>query len=165
MRAAAEAVAARWGGLDALVNNAAIYLDEGTPADRTAPKVLAATLDTNLFGPLRVTQAFWPHLHDGARVVNVSSMSGQFAQMDNLAPAYSISKSALNALTVQFAFAGRQRRIQVNCACPGWVRTDMGGGSAPRSVEQGADTAVWLATLPPDGPNGGFYCDGEPIPW
>lgn len=163
--AAAQTVAERWGGIDVLVNNAAIYLDEDIPATETPIAVLRETLATNLEGPLRVTQAFWPLLRDGGRVINVSSMSGQFAQMDNLAPAYSVSKSALNALTVQFAFAGRARGIRVNCVCPGWVRTDMGGASAPRKVEDGAAGIVWLALDAPAKHTGQFFRDGKVIPW
>ena len=165
IRAAAAAVAERHGGLDALVNNAAIYLDEGIPANELSAEMLSRTLDTNLYGPLRVTQAFWPLLRAGGRVVNVSSMSGQFAQMDDLAPGYSISKSALNALTVQFAHAGRERGIRVNCVCPGWVKTDMGGPQAPRPVEEGAAGIVWLALDAPAKHSGQFFRDGKVIPW
>jgi len=85
--------------------------------------------------------------------------------MTGYAPAYSISKAALNAITIFFANALRGDRVLVNCASPGWVRTKMGGPNAPRSVEEGADTIVWLATLPDDGPTGGFFSDRERIPW
>ena len=165
VRSAAAMVAERHRGIDVLVNNAAIYLDEDVPVTETTTELLRETLATNLERPLRVTQAFWPLLRDGGRVVNVSSMSGQFAQMDNLAPAYSISKSALNALTVQFAFAGRERGIRVNCVCPGWVRTDMGGPRAPRKVEDGAAGIVWLALDAPAKHTGRFFRDGKVIPW
>jgi NAD(P)-dependent dehydrogenase (short-subunit alcohol dehydrogenase family) len=98
-----------------------------------------------------------------ARVVNVSSGAGQISTMTSYAPIYSISKAALNAATVMLAHALPNARV--NCVDPGWVRTDMGGPHAPRSVEEGADTIVWLATLPNDGPSGGFFHDRKRIPW
>jgi NAD(P)-dependent dehydrogenase (short-subunit alcohol dehydrogenase family) len=99
------------------------------------------------------------------RIVNVSSEAGQLASMSAYAPAYAMSKAALNAFTRQLAAATRGAGVLVNSACPGWVRTDMGGPSAPRSVAQGADTIVWLATLAATGPTGGFFSDRQPIPW
>jgi NAD(P)-dependent dehydrogenase (short-subunit alcohol dehydrogenase family) len=90
---------------------------------------------------------------------------GQLSDMGSGSPAYRMSKTALNALTCMLAAELRQTNILVNSMCPGWVKTDMGGSGAPRSVEQGADTAAWLATLPDDGPTGGFFRDREPIPW
>jgi NAD(P)-dependent dehydrogenase (short-subunit alcohol dehydrogenase family) len=95
--------------------------------------------------------------------VNVSSGAGQLSDMDGGRAAYRLSKAALNALTR--TLAADEREIKVNSMCPGWVRTDMGGSSATRSVEEGADTAVWLSTLPDDGPTGGFFRNREPIPW
>jgi NAD(P)-dependent dehydrogenase (short-subunit alcohol dehydrogenase family) len=99
------------------------------------------------------------------RIVNVSSGAGQLATMSSYAPAYSMSKAALNALTKILAHTYRGRGVLVNAVDPGWVRTDMGGPSAPRSPQQGADTIVWLATLPADGPTGGFFHDRRPIEW
>jgi NAD(P)-dependent dehydrogenase (short-subunit alcohol dehydrogenase family) len=99
------------------------------------------------------------------RVVNVSSAAGQLSSMGTYAPAYSISKTALNALSVQLAAAVKGSGVLVNCVNPGWVRTRMGGGAAPRSVEQGADTIVWAATLPDDGPTGRFFSDRREIGW
>jgi NAD(P)-dependent dehydrogenase (short-subunit alcohol dehydrogenase family) len=99
------------------------------------------------------------------RVVNVSSGAGQLAGMSGYAPAYSLSKAGLNALTRLVAHEARGRNVLVNAVDPGWVRSDMGGPSAPRSLEQGADTIVWCATLPNGGPSGGFYHDRKPIPW
>jgi NAD(P)-dependent dehydrogenase (short-subunit alcohol dehydrogenase family) len=153
------------GRLDVLVNNAAVLLDEGTSILETDPAVFEATMRTNALGPLLVTQALAPLLETSVnpRVVNVSSGAGQISSMTSYAPAYSISKAALNALTVMLAAALPYARV--NCVDPGWVRTDMGGSGAPRSVAQGADTIVWLATLPAGGPTGGFYKDKKRIPW
>ena len=100
---------------------------------------------------------------DAARIVNVSSGSGQLADMGTGYAAYRLSKAALNALTR--TLAAEEPRMKVNAVCPGWVRTDMGGPAAPRSVAEGADTGVWLATLPDDGPSGGFFRDRRPIAW
>jgi len=99
------------------------------------------------------------------RVVNVSSGMGQLIDMGGGWPAYRISKTALSALTCVLAAELRTTQIKVNAVCPGWVRTDMGGPNAERTVEQGAETIVWLATLPEDGPTGGFFRDKRPIPW
>ena len=153
------------GRLDVLVNNAAVLLDEGTSILETDPAVFEATMRINALGPLLVTQAMAPLLGASAnpRVVNVSSGAGQISSMTSYAPAYSISKAALNAVTVMLAAALPHARV--NCVDPGWVRTDMGGSGAPRSVAQGADTIVWLATLPAGGPTGGFYKDKKRIPW
>jgi NAD(P)-dependent dehydrogenase (short-subunit alcohol dehydrogenase family) len=98
-------------------------------------------------------------------VVNVSSGMGQLCDMGDSFPAYRISKAGLNALTRIFARALEGTGIKVNAACPGWVRTDMGGSGAARSVEEGVATTIWLATLPDDGPSGGLFRDKKPIPW
>jgi NAD(P)-dependent dehydrogenase (short-subunit alcohol dehydrogenase family) len=152
------------GRLDVLVNNAGVY---GRP-DRAADYDLDDAHDvfeTNVFGAWRLIQAFLPLLRrsEHPRIVNVSSGGGQLAEMGGGRTAYRLSKSALNALTRNTA--ADEHGILVNSVCPGWVRTDMGGESAPRSVEEGADTAVWLATLADDGPTGGFFRNREPIPW
>jgi NAD(P)-dependent dehydrogenase (short-subunit alcohol dehydrogenase family) len=122
-------------------------------------------LEINTLGPFRICQAFVPAMvrRGYGRVVNVSSGGGSFGE--GMGPvAYGASKAALNALTVKVAEVARGD-VKVNAMCPGWVRTGMGGAGAPRSPEQAADTMVWLATLPPDGPNGGFFRDRKPIPW
>lgn len=153
--------------VDVLVNNAAVLVGESTGVLETTVDDLRATFETNLFGPVLVSQAFVPGMlaRRYGRVVNVSSQAGQLLSMRTYAPAYSISKAALNAFTRQLAAATKGRNVLVNSADPGWVRTAMGGPSAPRSVEQGADTLVWLATLPAKGPTGGFFSDRKPIDW
>ncbi|MDP9291401.1 MAG: SDR family NAD(P)-dependent oxidoreductase, partial [Verrucomicrobiota bacterium] len=122
---------------------------------------------TNTVGPLLVTQAFLPLLKKSksSRVINVSSGAGQLNDMEAWAPAYSISKTALNAVTRQFAWLWKDDGIAVNCICPGWVRTDMGGSDATRSVEQGADTVTWLATDAPQKLTGRFLRDRKEIDW
>jgi len=155
------------GRLDVLVNNAAILLDEGESIADVDPQKFEETWRVNTFGAFLMTQRFAPLLRRSGhgRVVNVSSGAGQLSSMSSYAPSYSTSKAALNAITVLFANALRRDGVLVNCADPGWVRTDMGGHAAPRSVEEGADTIVWLATLPDDGPTGGFFHDRQRIDW
>jgi NAD(P)-dependent dehydrogenase (short-subunit alcohol dehydrogenase family) len=121
----------------------------------------------NLFGAWRLTRAMLPLLRASGhgRIVNVSSGGGQLEDMQGGRAAYRVSKTGLNALTRILAAEEGGSGILVNSMCPGWVRTEMGGEAAPRSVEEGADTAVWLATLPDDGPSGGFFRDRKPIPW
>jgi NAD(P)-dependent dehydrogenase (short-subunit alcohol dehydrogenase family) len=153
--------------LDVLVNNAAILEDGDKDIVALEIEILRRTLETNALGALRVTQAFLPALRksNDARIINVSSGGGQLSDMGTWSPAYCISKTALNALTVQLANALRDKRIAVNSVCPGWVRTDMGGANAPRSVAEGADTIVWLATEAPRGLTGKFLRDRKEIPW
>jgi NAD(P)-dependent dehydrogenase (short-subunit alcohol dehydrogenase family) len=162
--AALAGIEANPGSLDVLINNAGVY---GEPTGAAGYDLDQAheVLETNVFGPWRLIQASLPLLRKGPspRIVNVSSGAGQLAEMDGGRAAYRLSKAALNALTR--TLAADEPEIMVNSICPGWVRTDMGGLGAPRSVEQGADTAVWLATLPDGGPSGGFFRDREPIPW
>ena len=164
---AAGEIEDRIGPVDVLVNNAAILVAERKGVIGTTLDEFRETFDTNVLGVIAVCQAFVPGMvrRKRGRVVNVSSRAGQFSGMGQYAPAYSISKTALNAFTVQLANATRNAGLLVNAACPGWVRTDMGGPSAPRSVEQGADTIVWLATLPDTGPTGGFFEDRRKIEW
>ncbi|MER3554693.1 MAG: short-chain dehydrogenase [Meiothermus sp.] len=161
-----EKVEARYERLDVLVNNAGILLDEGENVLDVEPETVRKTLESNLIGPWLLCEAFVPGMvrRKYGRVVNISSTAGQLSSMGGYAPAYSVSKAALNALTRQMAYAGG-KHVLVNTMCPGWVRTDMGGSGAPRSVEKGAETAVWLATLPKDGPTGGFFRDKKAIPW
>ncbi len=168
--AAVAEVERLFGRLDILVNNAGV-LEDGPSTGATISDVpverVAATFDTNLLGPLRLLQAAAPLMrrHGYGRVVNLSSGLGQLDDMKGGWPAYRISKTALNALTRIAAAELGEAGIKVNSVCPGWVRTDMGGPDAERPVEKGAETAVWLATLPDDGPSGGFFRDKKQIPW
>ena len=165
IRALAAFVNQEVGRLDVLVNNAAVLLGEGAGVLDVPEVAFEQSWRANALGPLLLTREVAPLLtkSDAARVVNVSSGAGQISSMTTYAPAYSISKAALNAITVMLAAALPAARV--NCVDPGWVRTDMGGDVAPLSVEQGADTIVWLATLPPSGPTGGFFRDRKRIPW
>jgi NAD(P)-dependent dehydrogenase (short-subunit alcohol dehydrogenase family) len=162
------AIAEEYGRLDVLVNNAGVtgggWSTSALDVDLDAVR---ETLETNLFGAWRLTQAALPLMrrHRYGRIVNVSSGMGQLSDMGGRSPAYRISKTGLNALTRILNAELEGENILVNSCCPGWVRTDMGGRNAPRSVEDGADTPVWLATLPEDGPRGGFFRNRKPIPW
>jgi NAD(P)-dependent dehydrogenase (short-subunit alcohol dehydrogenase family) len=162
--AALAAVESDPGRLDVLVNNAGVY-GEPTGAGDYDLGGAHGVLETNVFGPWRLTQAALPLLRQSgaARIVNVSSGGGQLDDMGTGYAAYRLSKAALNAFTR--TLAGEEPGMRVNCFCPGWVRTDMGGPGAPRSVAEGADTGVWLATLPDDGPTGVFFRDRRPIAW
>ncbi|HVF73242.1 MAG TPA: SDR family oxidoreductase [Chthoniobacterales bacterium] len=166
IRRAAEEVAGQTDRLDVLINNAGILLDEDEGALTITPEIFESTLRTNTLGPWLVTQAFVPLLQKGpeARVVNVSSGGGQLEDgADGWAPAYCVSKTALNGVTVQLAAA--LPKFAVNCVCPGWVRTDMGGENADRSVAEGAATIVWLAIDAPHDLTGNFVKDRKVIPW
>lgn len=163
----ADDLASRGLQVDVLVNNAAIVLAESTGILQTPVDDLRKTFETNVLGAIVVSQAFVPAMiaRKYGRIVNVSSQAGQLATMGTYAPAYSISKTALNAFTRQLAVATKGAGVLVNSGCPGWVRTDMGGPGAPKSVEEGADTIVWLATLPAKGPTGGFFSERRQIEW
>jgi NAD(P)-dependent dehydrogenase (short-subunit alcohol dehydrogenase family) len=162
-----RSVAEEFGRLDVLVNNAGVSLKPDVAALAVDPDTVQATLATNLLGPWRVCQAFAPLLKKSphGRVVNVSSQLGQLSTMGRGYPAYRVSKAALTALTRILADELRDSGVLVNACCPRWVRTDMGGPQAPRPVAEGADTPVWLATLPDGGPTGGFFQDRRPLPW
>jgi NAD(P)-dependent dehydrogenase (short-subunit alcohol dehydrogenase family) len=154
--------------LDVLVNNAGILLDAANASVLDVePTVILQTLQTNTLGPLRLTQNLVPLLlkSDAGKVINVSSGGGQLTDMGDWAPAYSLSKTALNAVTGMMAAALKDKHIAVNSICPGWVRTDMGGSNASRSVQQGADTVTWLATEAPSDLTGKFLRDRTVIPW
>ncbi len=163
---AAERVRSDPGSLDVLVNNAGIGSDFGVAgADPDFEKVQAA-LDTNFFGAYRLTIALLQLLRQSEhpRIVNVSSGMGGVAEMGGWSPGYRVSKAALNAMTRILSTELKGEGILVNSACPGFVNTDMGGPmGAKKPVEDGAGGIVWLATLPDDGPSGGFFRDGEPV--
>ncbi len=171
IRAAVAEVRGLFGRIDVLVNNAAILKEGFLPEDTSVLDVSGALVNqtflTNTVGPLRMIQATVPGMRERGygRIVNLSSGAGQLAEMGGGFPAYRLSKSALNALTRITAAELGAHEIKINSVCPGWVRTDMGGPHATRTVEHGAETAVWLATLPEDGPTGGFFRDMKPIPW
>ena len=162
--------------LDILVNNAGIMVDdqEKTIIDLNLD-TLTKTLVTNAFGPFLLCQTCIPQMkkNNYGRIVNIASTLGSLTNITDHespyggveAPAYRISKTLLNAITALFAKITRGSNILVNSACPGWVKTDIGGKHAPLSVAQGADTPVWLATLPDNGPTGGFFRERQRIPW
>jgi NAD(P)-dependent dehydrogenase (short-subunit alcohol dehydrogenase family) len=162
-----ERLGAEPGRLDALVNNAGVAGEVATNVSSAPLDDAHRTMETNLFGAWRLAQAVLPLLRrsEHGRIVNVSSGAGQLSDMNGGYPGYRISKTALNALTRILSNEESSNGILANSMCPGWVRTEMGGSAAARSVAEGADTAVWLATLPDDGPTGGFFRNREPIPW
>jgi NAD(P)-dependent dehydrogenase (short-subunit alcohol dehydrogenase family) len=150
--------------VDVLINNAGSYARGGTFEVPMA--AVRESMEVHLFGPLALSRALVPAMvaRGYGRVVNVSSGYGAFSRGLGPDTAYAISKAALNALTLKLAGEVRGD-VKVNAACPGWVRTRMGGPRATSSVEEGADTIVWLATLPADGPSGGFFRNRRPVPW
>ncbi|MEW9899757.1 SDR family oxidoreductase [Chitinivorax sp. PXF-14] len=179
IRHLADEVSDEFGRLDVLVNNAGQMIGNRTLGQENAGKTLLASCDSllgsftvNTLGPFLLCQAFIPlmMMHGYGRIVNVASGMGSLTDMHGAFgtgwPGYRISKTALNAVTRVFAAElEAYRNIKINSVCPGWVNTAMGGGNAPRSVAQGIETTVWLATLPEDGPSGQFYRDREAIAW
>jgi NAD(P)-dependent dehydrogenase (short-subunit alcohol dehydrogenase family) len=156
----------RYGRLDVLVNNAAIHYDSWQQASTADLQVVREALEVNLLGAWQTALTLLPLLRRSGhgRVVNVSSEAGSLAAMGGGTPAYTVSKAALNVLTRMLASDLRRDRILVNAVCPGWVATDMGGPGG-RPVAEGAASVLWAVDLPDDGPTGGFYRDGRPIPW
>lgn len=157
--------------IDILVNNAAILIDGPGGFDASlfdmTDETFRLTWETNVLAPAAIIRTLLPGMiaREYGRVVNVSSLAGQLAGMGSGFPAYRISKTALNALTrIAAAEAGRGD-VKVNACSPGWVRTGMGGPEASRLPDKGAETPVWLATLPSDGPTGGFFEDKKAVPW
>lgn len=176
VKAAAETVAQKFGRLDALVNNAGGNFDTDNLTTTVAMDYVRETLEMNLLGAWRVTQALLPLLRKSshARIVNVSSGAGAFEsaigfglqKMGGAAPAYSISKTALTALTVKLAAELKDSGVLINAVCPGWTATYPGGeAQGARPVAEGAAGIVWAATLADDGPTGGLFRDGLPVPW
>ena len=178
-----QQIEADFGRLDVLVNNAAVLIDMNVPPTQLKEDILRKSFEVNFFGPYLLTQKMAPLLRksDRGRVVNMDTGVASLTQLadpnsplrEDICPAYQTSKAALNALTLVFAKELAADGIKVNSACPGWVMTDMGhedlpdyGDAArPKTPEEGVDTPVWLATLPDDGPTGGFFTDREPRDW
>jgi NAD(P)-dependent dehydrogenase (short-subunit alcohol dehydrogenase family) len=165
--AAKRSIERRLGPVDVVVNNAAVLLNEHDDVLSIPLDAFGKTLETNLLGAIEVCRVFVPSMVERGygRIVNVSSGAGQMSRLSTYAPAYSISKVALNAFTRILADTYRESGILVNAVDPGWVRTDMGGAGAPRSIERGVETTVWLATLDDDGPTGRFFKDRRQIEW
>lgn len=156
-----------FGRLDVLVNNAGISNDDGQSGTEADLDRVRNALEANLFGAWHLSEAVIPLMRQGGygRIVNVSSGLGALEDMGGGQPGYRVSKTALNALTRILSSELRGTGILVNSICPGWVQTDMGGQNASRTVEEGADTPVWAATLPNNGPTGGFFRNRRPIAW
>lgn len=166
--AAIAHVAERTGGrIDALVNNAGGHYDSGIRPTDVTDDDLRDAVEINVLGAWRTCRAVVPLMlaRRHGRIVNVSSRSGTFAATWADAPAYGVSKAALNMLTFQLAKELAGTGVLVNACCPGWVRTDMGGPDADKSLDEGADTPIWLASLPDDGPTGGMFGERAPIDW
>lgn len=173
--AAAKTIEQRHGHLDVLVNNAGIGPDNGHKPSAAPIELIRDTFATNVFGLVELTQRLLPLLRKSpaGRIVNVSSVlasltlnSDHQAQLgDWRSFGYNGSKAAVNMFTATLAFELRDTNIKVNSAHPGWVKTDLGGQDAPLDTAEGAATSVWLATLPADGPTGGFFHKQDRLPW
>jgi NAD(P)-dependent dehydrogenase (short-subunit alcohol dehydrogenase family) len=165
IKQAFKIVASKTDKLDVLINNAGILIDKSGIL-KAGYDLIHKTIDTNSIAPLLITQVFDSLLKFGSRVINVSSNLGAMGNgMSEYAPVYSISKAALNAVTCQLSLTYRNRGVSVNSVNPGWVKTDMGGIGASRSVEKGAESIVWLATVAPQELTGKFISDKQIIPW
>lgn len=167
IRQAAATVSEQYGRLDVLINNAGIYLDKNQKLVNLDPSVLEKTLETNFFGAYHVIRSFMPLMEQQAygRIINVSSEYGAMSEMSSSGVgAYKLSKLILNGLT-QLIAAESTKDIKINAVDPGWVSSDMGGPSAPRTPQQAARSILWLATIGPEGPSGFFFKDGKQIDW
>ena len=166
VRELAARVEQEQGRLDVLVNNTGILYDTWQHPLEADLDIVREALETNNFGAWRMSREFVPLMHQNGygRIVNVSSGAGSLSSMGASTPAYNVSKVALNALTRMLAVELRSKGILVNAVDPGWTATDMGGHGG-RPVEEGAAGVVWAATLPDDGPTGGFFYDGKPEAW
>jgi len=167
IRQAAITVNEEYGKLDVLINNAGIYLDDNKKLLNMETSLLEKTMQTNFFGTYHVIRSFIPLMEKQGygRIINISSEYGAMSQMSNPGVgAYKLSKFALNGLT-QLVAAEITGDIKINAVDPGWVSSDMGGPSAPRTPEQAAESILWLATCGPEGPQGGFFRDRKRIEW
>jgi len=165
IQSAADLLRGRQLKLNVLINNAGIVHKSDQDLSADNEEVLLTTLATNSLGPIRVVKALLPCLSPGSRIINISSGGGSMTDpVGGWSPAYCVSKSLLNAMTRHLAYELADRKIAVNAICPGWVKTDMGGKSAPRSLEHGAETLVWMATTNSI-PTGMFFRDKKVIPW
>jgi NAD(P)-dependent dehydrogenase (short-subunit alcohol dehydrogenase family) len=152
--------------IDVLINNAAIMSKDDQSLIKQDFNSFLAILNTNSFGPMKVIQAILPLMKSGGRIINISSGGGSMSDpVGGWSPAYCVSKSMLNALTRNLAFELEAKGISVNSVCPGWVRTELGGKAAPRSIQQGAETPVWLASEAPHQLTGKFFRDKSVIKW
>jgi NAD(P)-dependent dehydrogenase (short-subunit alcohol dehydrogenase family) len=151
--------------LDVLINNAGVYPDKQVDSLGISRELLNTAMQTNTFGVIRMVQACLPLLEKSpdARIINVSSGMGELNSLTTTATSYCLSKLALNGATIMLAQSLKPKHIIINAICPGWVRTDMGGTSADRSPQQGADTAIWLATEAPRSETGKFWRDRKVI--
>jgi len=167
IRDVVERIKTEKGRLDILINNAGIFVDKDGTAETIDLDRVRQTMETNTYGPILLCQAAVPVMkrHGYGRIVNLASELGSLTNMETLYPAYRMSKTALITYTRVLANELTGTGILINAMCPGWVKTEMGGPNAIREVEDSADTGIWLATLPDDGPTGGFFKDREPIPW
>lgn len=167
VRMFADRVLNKYGRVDVLVNNAGVLADRAFNTLTISPDLMLEVYRINTLGPLMLAQAFMPGMleRNYGRIVNVSSRAGQVKEQTGNWPAYKISKLALNALTLQLAALAQGKDVLVNSMCPGWVQTDLGGSEAPRTPDEGADTAVWLAQLPTGSQTGRFFADRQEVSW
>lgn len=166
VKSAAKTLTDRNYQLDVVINNAAILLKEDISLIGHDDEVLKITINTNCYGPMRVIHGFLPLIKSPGRIINLSSEGGSMSEpVGGWAPAYCVSKTMLNAITWHLAFELAGKHIAVNAVSPGWVRTNMGGESAPRSIEQGAKTPVWLASEASYELTGKFFRDKTEIDW
>jgi NAD(P)-dependent dehydrogenase (short-subunit alcohol dehydrogenase family) len=167
MSAFAQHVNNKFDRADVLINNAGIFMDQKYGGLDVPSEIVLQTFTTNTLGPLKLSQLMIPLMkkNNYGRIVNISSGLGSLNEMGAGYPAYRISKAALNAVTKILAAETSDSNILVNSMCPGWVKTDMGGSGATRSVEKGAETALWLAALEEGGPTGKFFRDKKEIEW
>lgn len=158
---------AEYGNLDVLINNAGILLDRNDKILDVPLEKMQTMFETNTFAPLMLIRAFLPLMQKNGygRIVNVSSQLGSISRFSDYTPAYRLTKLALNGITRMLADALKDTNILVNAVHPGWVQTNMGGAGAPLRPEEGAQNVIWAATLPDDGPNGGFFYEGKPMDW